>query len=270
MPILYQKIGLYVGVLWSIAAPGWAADAVAVVPTKPQLFQTQSTKNTLLEIFQSEADAELPWGTVALSKVENNPEIVPVVWHVQWKREPGWPDPFARDFSDRRQLALVAENPANARFTPQAFLNGNEWRGLLDGARPKMPEQPEVGQLNVEIFPSGAIDVTFKPGKDFRHIKDDVSAHLVRLIEPESRKIPTGPAKGVIYDASHSVIDYQRATYEPRRKHWRLKVPKERLWPDEGPEPRLVIWLESNYRPRPIQVIAVQVKPKPPPPPVEE
>ena len=270
MSAVYQKLGLYIGMLFSALPVAWAAAPPVVVPIQPQTFSTDIQQNTLLEIFQSEADAELPWASIALSKTADDSRVVPVAWHVQWRREPGWPDPFSRDFSDHRQQALVSQNPDNTRYTPQGFLNGVEWRDLLNGTTPPISADRAIGELKVEIFPSGAIDLHFEPGGDFRHLIEEVSAHMVRLIEPEARKIPSGPAKGVIYQASHSVIDYQRTDYEPARQHWRFKLDTKRLWPDDIPEPRLVFWLESRDTPRPLQALAVQVRPKPPPPPIDE
>lgn len=267
---LYQKLRLYVWACLIVAPAAQAAEVAAVVQSKPQVFQSQITQSTLMELFQSEADPELPWGSVALSKVQNEDQIIPIAWHVQWRREPGWPDPFARDASDRRQLALTSQSPAQAKFTPQAFVNGIEWRGLLQGDNPTRPSAREIGILEAEIFPSGAIDVTFKPGPEFRHTFEDLSAHMVRLIAPEDRKIPAGPASGVHYQASHSVIEHQRVDYDAQREHWRFKVPTDVLWPNDAPEPRLVFWLESRFTPRPVQAVLARVRPKPPPPPVEE
>lgn len=252
-----------------LATPVQAADGPLVVRSQPQEFRSQITQTSLLEVFVSEADPELPWATVALDKAVMHDSLTPIVWHVQWRREIGWPDPFARNFSDRRQQALVAQNPTNTKFTPQAFINGAEWRGLLDGANPKVPEPNEIGSLKVQLFPSGAINLTFSPGPDFRHTITDLSAHRVRLVESEDRKIPAGPAAGVHYQASHSVIEHERAEWDERRKHWRFKPAKEMLWPEDAPEPRLVFWIESRLKPRPLQALAIQVKPKPPPPPPE-
>lgn len=267
---LYQSFAGAVGWVVILATPVQGAEPPVAVRAQPQVYQSEPQQTALLEVFQSEADPELPWASVALDKALMRQNLTPVVWHVQWRREIGWPDPFAREFSDRRQLALVAKNRDNTRFTPQAFVNGLEWRGLLNGTHPPEQDAVEVGTLKAEIFPSGAINLKFSPGVDFRHQLPDLSAHMVRLVESEDRKIPAGPAAGVHYQASHSVIEHQRADWDERRKHWRFKPTRESLWPEDVPPARLVFWLENRLSPRPIQALAVQVEPKPPPPPIEE
>ncbi|QGG79777.1 DUF1223 domain-containing protein [Litorivicinus lipolyticus] len=249
----------------AFGANALAADAPARRVIKPQAYLSPVQAQPLFELFQSEADPELPWGHVALRRLDQQPNWVPIAWHVQWRHTLDWPDGFAKPTSDARQDRLVAAG-AIARFTPQSFINGHEWRGLLQGDAPPSPRLAEVGALTANIYPSGVIIVEHEPGPDFRHIGIELVANLALLAHPESRIVPIGPAAGVSYLASHSVILHEQAPYDPRLKRWRFKLSQEVLWPLDDPEPRLAIWIEPAATPRPIQSLLLTVKPKPPPP----
>ena len=246
-----------------------SADAPVRIAPKTQVHQSPVTAQALFELFQSEADPELPWGHVALRRVDGQPNWVPIAWHVQWRRTIGWPDGYAKTESDSRQNSLIGSGAAVARFTPQVFINGKEWRGLLQGDAAPLPQLDEVGVLRAEIYPSGVIIVEHEPGPGFRHQGIELVANLALLAHPEKRQVPSGPAAGISYFASHSAIKHERARFDPRLKRWRFKLDNDLLWPEGDPEPRLVVWIEPALNPRPIQSLILTVEPKPPPPPPE-
>ncbi len=253
-----------------LATPVQAADGPLVVRAQPQNFDSGSNQVSLLEIFQTEVDNEIVWPAIVLGRIDTDESIAAIAWHISWRRATRWLDPFARHFSDRRQRQLIRNNPWGTEFTPQAFLNGQEWRGLLQGTKPKTPNPQDVGVLKAKLFETAAFNLTFEPGPDFKHNLNDLTAHMVRLVRSENRKIPGGPAEGVFYQASHSVIDYQLGRWDEERQHWRFTQSVEQIWPEDEPPARLVFWIESQKSHRPVQVLQAQVEVRVPPLPAIE
>jgi hypothetical protein len=86
-------------------------------------------------------------------------EFVPVAWHVTYWDRLGWPDRFAQQTFNERQLAHASRWHSESVYTPCFVRNGAEWRP----GRTYDPRKP-AGVLHVRYdAQTGALEVEFHP-----------------------------------------------------------------------------------------------------------
>lgn len=127
------------------------------------VFESGPGKTTLLELYSSEGCSSCPPAEAWISKLKKNPDlwkkIVPVVFHVDYWDNLGWPDPFAHPAFTRRQRDYSAAWGTNSIYTPGFVSNGKEWRGWFRGQA--VPESPAgKGRLRA-VLDAGKLEVTF-------------------------------------------------------------------------------------------------------------
>jgi hypothetical protein len=82
----------------------------------------------VLELFTSQGCSSCPPADALLGKyiLENNPNVLPLSFHVDYWNYIGWNDPFSQaKFSERQRV--YAENLHSSVYTPQLFING-KWQ----------------------------------------------------------------------------------------------------------------------------------------------
>lgn len=78
----------------------------------------------LAELYSSEGCDSCPPAERRFGAFQPGPELVPVVWHVDYFDSLGWVDRFALPASAQRQKGLVAAGGVPAVVTPQVFVDG--------------------------------------------------------------------------------------------------------------------------------------------------
>ncbi|MDR7377070.1 hypothetical protein J2X19_001728 [Rhodoferax ferrireducens] len=109
----------------------------------------QSGKNLLpvLELYTSEGCSSCPPADQWLSQLKGQPAVVQA-FHVGYWDQLGWVDRFATPAHTARQRQIAAWNQQGSIYTPQAVLNGKDWRnwgGKLYGK----PAEPGLAKINL-------------------------------------------------------------------------------------------------------------------------
>jgi len=78
----------------------------------------------LAELYSSEGCDSCPPAERRFGAFQPGPELVPVVWHVDYFDSLGWVDRFALPAATQRQKGLVAAGGVPAVVTPQVFVDG--------------------------------------------------------------------------------------------------------------------------------------------------
>lgn len=101
--------------------------------TLKQVIQAKEAKPidsgfAVLELFTSQGCSSCPPADKILGKyaMENNPNVIPLAFHVDYWNRLGWKDPFSKSqFSERQQdYATVMKSQGN--YTPQIIINGHD------------------------------------------------------------------------------------------------------------------------------------------------
>ena len=134
---------------------------------EPLVFESAETPAVLIELFSSEGCSSCPPAEAWVSALKTRPDlwkgVVPVVFHVDYWDNLGWPDRFASRAFTERQRRYANAWRTNSVYTPGFVLNGVEWRGWFDHGSLTVPKSPNVGKLRVTLRDQGRVDIVFAP-----------------------------------------------------------------------------------------------------------
>ncbi|WP_310555017.1 DUF1223 domain-containing protein [Flavobacterium sp.] len=86
------------------------------------------TKNgfAVLELFTSQGCSSCPSADAVLAKyaLQNNPNIIPLSFHVNYWDYMGWKDPFSKAQFTERQRKYASQLNTQGNYTPQLIING--------------------------------------------------------------------------------------------------------------------------------------------------
>ncbi len=80
----------------------------------------------VLELFTSQGCSSCPPADAVLAKyaMQNNPNIIPLAFHVDYWNQLGWKDPFSKAQFTERQSNYAKQLKAQGNYTPQIIING--------------------------------------------------------------------------------------------------------------------------------------------------
>lgn len=130
----------------------------------------------VIELFTSQGCSSCPPADAMLTRLAQQPGILPLSFHVDYWDYLGWADSFAKPQFGERQSAYARASGERSVYTPQMIVNGEDTAvapgpaqlmALVDASR----IQPAVISLRHERTPAGeAIEVT--PLSDLAHPVD--------------------------------------------------------------------------------------------------
>ena len=82
----------------------------------------------VMELFTSQGCSSCPPADELLGKyaAQNNPNIIPLSFHVDYWNRLGWKDSFSNAGFSQRQRLYASSIPNSSIYTPQLIINGNE------------------------------------------------------------------------------------------------------------------------------------------------
>ena len=104
--------------------------------TLPKVIEKQEHKNTIkttvnsgfvvLELFTSQGCSSCPPADAVLAQyaMQNNPNIIPLAFHVDYWNRLGWKDPFSKAQFSQRQSDYANSMNSQGSYTPQLIING--------------------------------------------------------------------------------------------------------------------------------------------------
>lgn len=80
----------------------------------------------ILELFTSQGCSSCPPADSVLAKyaIQNNPNIIPLAFHVDYWNRLGWNDPFSKSEFTERQNNYAKQLNSQGNYTPQIVING--------------------------------------------------------------------------------------------------------------------------------------------------
>mgnify|MGYP002382315267 CR=1 FL=1 len=132
----------------TIRAAAWllmAAWSLSFSGHRPRLQPAPPTGFALVEWFTSEGCSSCPPADNLLPQLAaNNPQVIPLSFHVDYWNYLGWADTLASKDNTDRQYAYARMFGRNGVYTPQAVLNGREHLNGADisGIRSRIESMP--------------------------------------------------------------------------------------------------------------------------------
>lgn len=113
--------------------------------------QSAATVTPVLELYTSEGCSSCPPADKWLSTFKNTPPAGAVIqaFHVGYWDYIGWVDRFAAPAHTSRQRQIAAWNQQRSIYTPQAVLNGADWRGWWNH-QPIASHRPAQAQITLK------------------------------------------------------------------------------------------------------------------------
>ena len=134
---------------------------------EPLVFESAETPAALIELFSSEGCSSCPPAEAWVSALKGRPNlwksVVPVVFHVDYWDNLGWPDRFASRAFTERQRRYANAWRSESVYTPGFVVNGLEWRGWFDREPLPGPKPANAGKLRVTLRDRGHADIVFAP-----------------------------------------------------------------------------------------------------------
>lgn len=99
--------------------------------TMKEFFENQQEKKdqngfVVLELFTSQGCSSCPPADAVLAQYanQNNPNIIPLAFHVDYWNRLGWSDPFSKSEFTQRQNNYASNLNTEENYTPQIIING--------------------------------------------------------------------------------------------------------------------------------------------------
>jgi hypothetical protein len=80
----------------------------------------------VVELFTSQCCSSCPPADRNLGELSQNPNIIPLAFHVTYWNHLHWEDTLSREFSTQRQRAIARHKRSSRVYTPQMVINGSE------------------------------------------------------------------------------------------------------------------------------------------------
>lgn len=127
------------------------------------ILQSPPQRVSLLELYTSEGCSSCPPAEAWLSLLKDDPGLwknyVPVAFHVTYWDNLGWPDHFAANEYTERQFAYSNAAHSSTVYTPEFFLNGQEWQR----SAPPTASKTAAGVLHATLDAKRNLTVTYAP-----------------------------------------------------------------------------------------------------------
>ncbi len=182
--------------------------------SKKEVFKVKNTGFAVLELFTSQGCSSCPPADVILAKyaVENNQNIIPLAFHVDYWNYIGWKDPFSKAEFSKRQSDYAHFMHSQGNYTPQLIINGkHELVGSKENTIQKIVTEELA--LNKEY----SISITKANSKDHQIIVDFKSEktlpntviNLALVKKKEFTSIKRGENTGLKQTSYNIVIDFK-------------------------------------------------------------
>ncbi|WP_234463991.1 DUF1223 domain-containing protein [Paracoccus caeni] len=204
----------------------------------------------VVELFTSQGCSSCPPADAMLSNLANQPDVLPLSYHVDYWDYLGWADSFARpEFTERQELYARASGERSV-YTPQLIVDGqdtavapgpSQLMGLIDANRvsPAMVsvrrESTENGET-IELMPlsdlGGSVDIL-----------------LVRYAPERKVEVTAGENRGRVVTYTNVVLSMDRLAEWDGANPLRMTVNPDGAADDQMPaDTRHVVLVQSDRR----------------------
>ncbi len=218
--------------------------------TVKQVIQAKEAKPitsgfVVLELFTSQGCSSCPPADAVLAKyaLQNNPNIIPLAFHVDYWNRLGWKDPFSKaQFSERQQNYANMMN-AQGNYTPQLIINGKH---ELVGSRESeikdiVAEELAIKKQNtISIKKATLNNNQVNVEYDFDGAAQNTVINLALVKKEEFTSIKRGENKGLRQTSYNIVFDFKTVSSASNGESFEFK--KE--W--QSSDYIVVVYLQNN------------------------
>jgi len=213
------------------------------------VLQSTPQRVGLLELYTSEGCSSCPPAEAWLSKLKDDPGLwknfVPVAFHVTYWDNLGWPDRYAAQEYTDRQFAFSAAAHSSTVYTPEFFLNGQEWQRGAPLAASKVP----AGILRATVDAKRNLTLAYAPaaaGKKWE-------AHVALLGCDLDTSVHAGENSGQTLHHDFIVLSLQTVKLGEKETTLALAAPRPG-------EKALAVWVAEENQLEPAQAIGGWLK----------
>ncbi len=207
---------LIVGLALTCVAPVWAAGGVCAAESGPRI-------TPVIELYTSEGCSSCPPADQWLSRLQLKDRtgglVVVQAFHVGYWDYIGWVDRFANPIHTMRQRRIAQWNNQRQIYTPQAVLNGRDWRDW-HAAGTTLAASTEASRLSISMKKreDGQIEavVTALAGAP-----PTWGAYWTVTESGHSSKVKSGENSGELLKHDHVVRQYTEAGVFDNTPVWR-------------------------------------------------
>ena len=235
---------------WMLGAPpSWAAPACEA-RSGPQA-------PTVVELYTSEGCSSCPPADRWLSGLPVSPQLLALAFHVDYWDALGWQDRFASPAHTQRQRRWQKTMGTRFVYTPQAVVNGADWRGLPGPLPARAPVAsstlPSIHLLRQgRTLTADVLPPATSPPSDARF-----SGYWAVLENGLQTAIKAGENQGALLRHDHVVRRYVPVPSWPAGSAQRFSLTLDGDQPSQTRPVRAVLVIEAPLTLAPVQALAL-------------
>lgn len=239
--ILYSSIAIIAMLISSFTLQ----NAIEKKETNKVTLRTLNNGFAVLELFTSQGCSSCPPADAVLGNyaLENNPNIIPLAFHVDYWNYIGWKDPFSKAQFSERQRAYARMMNSQGNYTPQLIINGKR---ELVGSRESEINDIVASELAIKKQNTIAIKkVTLNNNQvnvayNFDGAAPNTVINLALVKKHEFTSIKRGENSGLKQTSYNIVFDFKTVSSASNAESFEFK--KEWLSSDYF----LVVYVQNN------------------------
>lgn len=195
------------------------------VPRTPDRLTTAIAVPVVVELFTAQGCSTCPAADGLIATLADQPDVLPLSWHVDYWDYLGWTDGFADPLYARRQQGYAAAAGERGIYTPQIIVNGSDTligvgrQGLLALIDQHASRPPSVIVATGDTPAGHVIDLTPRAS-----LPGGVQVSLIRYLPRREVAVTTGENSGRTLVYRNIVVGVEKLADWPARDQLRLTV----------------------------------------------
>ncbi|MDN3640049.1 DUF1223 domain-containing protein [Simiduia curdlanivorans] len=211
-----------------------------------QTFHASEDKAQLIELFTSQGCSSCPNAERWLNNFKSDSDLwvtlFPIAWHVDYWDDLGWVDKFSSTDANHRQYRYHHQKVTSGVYTPQAVINGVEWRALMTRFKPELPETKKSSQPKLSLHVSGN---KFTAQTEL----ENTLLNLAVIGMDFSINVKRGENSGRILEQQFVMLGF--AQYPQQGVHWQGELPASK---DNIPPQAVIAWITEPGNNTPLSI----------------
>ena len=210
-----KKVISIVVILFAVAMMVFSIYGLAQTNSKPTpIIKTNSNGIVVLELFTSQGCSSCPPADEVLAKYakENNSNVIPLAFHVDYWNYIGWKDPFSKAQYSERQREYAQIFNSNGVYTPQLVINGKyelvgSKKNEIDKLVTKESSLPNNNSIKIisSTLLGNQLEIKFNASDNNKTSK----VNLALVKKKEFTKIKRGENNGLEQTSYNIVYDFK-------------------------------------------------------------
>nr|CAA6818670.1 MAG: hypothetical protein that often co-occurs with aconitase [uncultured Thiotrichaceae bacterium] len=209
-----------------------------------------------LELYTSEGCSSCPPADKWYTSLKQNDglfkQFIPMAFHVDYWNYIGWEDRFSTEQYTARQTIHMLAGNTKQNYTPQVVLNGNEWRGHLNGSRQWDANDQKTGVLKA-VLNDDKLHVSFAPASAQYFDNEQWALNVAYLGMGLKTDVKRGENEGRELHHDFVVLEHHKQDVDAQPQKWQMAVP---AIPKAGQtQTAIAVWLSHPVTQKPLQAV---------------